>query len=375
MKFWAFVVGGATLEAETEAFWWRVGFLVVQGYGLTETSPVVSVNHPFHARRGTLGKVIGNQEVRIADDGEILVRGSSVVGEYLESGSSTTPVTDPEGWLHTGDLGELDDEGRLVYKGRKKDVIVTPDGFNVYPEDVEASLKHELAIRDCVVGPVGSAGNEKIHAVLILSDPHTEPGFLLDRVNSRLEAHQRIQRWSIWPDEDFPRTASTLKIQRRRVFERLSTTSSDRERAPDDAGLEDYLKRVTGRSGNELSGRQRLGEDLGLSSLERTDLLAWDRRTMRPRVGRDGVLEALDGRRPDRLGGAGQTSNRRPRTRCFPGPDRWELLRPAKNRRTALGQITDGRAPTRRNPDTPDTPPFQPLLCVAGRRPRQPGGP
>ena len=275
MKFWSFVVGGATLEAETEAFWSRVGFLVVQGYGLTETSPVVSVNHPFHARRGTLGKVIGSQEVRIDDDGEILVRGSSVVSEYLESGSSTTPVTDPEGWLHTGDLGEVDNEGRLVYKGRKKDVIVTPDGFNVYPEDVEASLRHEPAIRDCIVLPIGSAGNEKIHAVLILSDPHTEPGSLVDLVNRRLEAHQRIQRWSIWPEEDFPRTPSTLKIQRRRVFDRLSTTSSNRELAPEDAGLEDYLKRVTGRSENELSGRQRLGEDLGLSSLERIDLLAW----------------------------------------------------------------------------------------------------
>ena len=275
MKFWAFVVGGAALEAETEAFWSRVGFLVVQGYGLTETSPVVSVNHPFHARRGTLGKVIGNQEVRIDDDGEILVRGSSVVSEYLESGSSTTPVADPEGWLHTGDLGELDNEGRLVFKGRKKDVIVTPDGLNVHPEDVEASLRQEAAIRDCVVLPVGEAGNEKIHAVLILSDPHNEPGSLVDRVNRRLEAHQRIQRWSIWPEEDFPRTSSTLKIQRRRVVERLSKTSLDREVAPEDAGLEDYLQRVTGRPGIDVSGQQRLGEDLGLSSLERIDLLSW----------------------------------------------------------------------------------------------------
>ncbi len=275
MKFWSFVVGGAALDAETEAFWSRVGFLVVQGYGLTETSPVVSVNHPFHARRGTLGKVIGSQEVRIGNDGEILVRGRSVVSEYLESSSSTTPVADAEGWLHTGDLGELDDEGRLVYKGRKKDVIVRPDGMNVYPEDVEASLRQEAAIRDCVVLPVGSAGGEKIHAVLILSDPGKEPGSLVDRVNGRLEAHQRIQRWSIWPEEDFPRTSSTLKIQRRKVGERLSASSSDRDVVTEGAGLDDYLQHVTGRSMKDVSGRARLGEDLGLTSLERIDLLAW----------------------------------------------------------------------------------------------------
>ena len=114
LKFWAFVVGGAMLNPETEAFWSRIGLLVLQGYGLTETSPVVSVNHPFRARRGTLGEVIGGQEVRIADDGEILVRGDSVVGEYLETGTRRARAVDEDGWFHTGDIGDRDAEGRLI---------------------------------------------------------------------------------------------------------------------------------------------------------------------------------------------------------------------------------------------------------------------
>jgi long-chain acyl-CoA synthetase len=119
-KFWCLVVGGAHIELDLEAFWSGLGFLVVQGYGLTETSPVVAVNHPFHARRGSLGKAIEGQEVRIAPDGEILVRGESVVGDV-----------DEQGWFHTGDIGEIDPEGRLYYKSRKKDLIVTPEGMNV----------------------------------------------------------------------------------------------------------------------------------------------------------------------------------------------------------------------------------------------------
>jgi long-chain acyl-CoA synthetase len=156
-KFWAFVVGGARVDPELEEFWARLGFLVIQGYGLTETSPVVAVNHPFHARRGSLGKIVKGQDVRIADDGEILVRGESVVGE-------------PGEWLHTGDLGEIAADGRLYYRGRKKDIIVTPEGLNVHPEDVETVLKRFPEVRDCAVVAV----NEQVHAAIILSDPSAD---------------------------------------------------------------------------------------------------------------------------------------------------------------------------------------------------------
>ena len=273
LKFWAFVVGGAMLDPETEAFWSRIGLLVIQGYGLTETSPVVSVNHPFRARRGTLGEVIGGQEIRIADDGEILVRGNSVVGEYLETGTRRTQAVDEDGWFHTGDIGERDAEGRLVYRGRKKDVIVTADGMNVHPEDIERELTLEGEVRDAVVVPVGPASAERIHAALILDPPGGDPLAIIERVNRRLEPHQRIQDTSEWPEEEFPRTASTFKTQRRKVAERLSSAA----RIPDPgsaSGLDGILLSLTRRSREELKDDRRLAEDLGLSSLERIDMLA-----------------------------------------------------------------------------------------------------
>ena len=274
LKFWAFVVGGAMLDPETEAFWSRVGLLVIQGYGLTETSPVVSVNHPFRARRGTLGEVIGGQEIRIADDGEILVRGDSVVREYLEAGTRRTSAVDPDGWLHTGDIGERDSEGRLIYKGRKKDVIVTPDGMNVHPEDIERALARERGVRDATVVPVGPASAERIHAALILEGPGEDPQSIVERVNRRLEPHQRIQSASVWPEDDFPRTASTFKTQRRKVAERLCPTAGIPERG-EASGLDEILVRLTRRPLEDLSDDRRLTDDLGLSSLERIDLLAF----------------------------------------------------------------------------------------------------
>ena len=124
-KFWALVVGGAELDKRLEAFWSRVGLLVVQGYGLTETSPVVAINHPFHTQRGSIGKPVKGQEVKIASNGEILVRGDSVVSEYVGAGAGSG-VKVVDGWLHTGDVGEIDEQGRLYYKGRLKEVIVGP---------------------------------------------------------------------------------------------------------------------------------------------------------------------------------------------------------------------------------------------------------
>ena len=236
-KFWCFVVGGAHIEPDLEAFWGRLGFLVVQGYGLTETSPVVAVNHPFHARHGSLGKAIEGQEVRIAPDGEILVRGESVVGEV-----------DGQGWFHTGDIGEIDQEGRLYYKGRKKDVIVTPEGMNVYPEDVESVLNALPQIRESVVVSL----NNQVHALLILKDSKANPEALIGEANRRLEAHQRIRSWSLWPDEDFPRTASTMKVKRGEVATRVVR------------GLAPSAAQQPGLPSNLMS----------LSSLERVDLLA-----------------------------------------------------------------------------------------------------
>ena len=139
LKFWAFVVGAAPLPAELEEFWRRMGFAVIQGYGLTETAPIVTLNHPFKTSKGSVGTPIAGVEVRIAEDGEILVRGENVTTGYYGDGA-TQRVLDDQGWLHTGDIGDRDAQGRLFIKGRKKEMIVTPDGLNVFPEDVERVL-------------------------------------------------------------------------------------------------------------------------------------------------------------------------------------------------------------------------------------------
>ena len=130
------MVGAAPLESSLESFWSRLGFLVVQGYGLTETAPIVTLNHPFSTSKGSVGKAIAGVDIRIAPDGEILVRGDNVTTGYYGAPEATGAAFE-EGWFHTGDIGELDAEGRLFIRGRKKEMIVTPEGLNVFPEDVE----------------------------------------------------------------------------------------------------------------------------------------------------------------------------------------------------------------------------------------------
>src|SRR5208282_3203400 len=174
-KFWAMISGGAALERETEEFWHRLGYAVVQGYGLTETTSLISLNHPFHTSRGSIGKVLPGREIKLAEDGEILVRGSGVASGYW-NGRELQPVVREadEGWYRTGDLGALDEQGNLFFKGRKKEVIVTPAGMNIYPEDLEAALRQQKEIRDCVVVGLERGGNAEPCAVLILGDRNAQ---------------------------------------------------------------------------------------------------------------------------------------------------------------------------------------------------------
>jgi long-chain acyl-CoA synthetase len=219
-KFWAFICGGASLSPETEEFFKRLGFAVVQGYGMTETASLISVNHPFRAVEGSVGQLLPGREFRLAEDGEILVRGENVVSGYWEKGALRPAGDGDRGWLRTGDLGELDAGGNLRFRGRKKTVIVTPAGLNVYPEDLEAVLRKQPAIRDAVVVPLAMKGNAEPCAVLLLSKPvipsearNPSPSNVdnpvqaaIDSANSSLADYQRIRRWVLWPEPDFPRT-------------------------------------------------------------------------------------------------------------------------------------------------------------------------
>lgn len=270
-KFWAFITGGATLDAATEDFWQRLGFAVIQGYGMTETASLISVNNPRQRRRGSIGRVLPGLEVKLADNGEILVRGENVSPGYWRE-------PPPEGsWLHTGDLGEFDTEGNLYFKGRQKEVIVTSSGMNVYPEDIELVLNQQPETRTSTVVAVdGMHGSEPL-AVLILRNNHTDARAVIERANRALAEHQRVHRWAIWPEQDFPRTA-TQKIRKQDVAQRVAATpSAGLPAAPRVSHLrvetlDDVLARVTGRPVDQVHPAATLGIDLNVDSLGRVAL-------------------------------------------------------------------------------------------------------
>jgi long-chain acyl-CoA synthetase len=273
-KFWAFISGGAALDRETEEFWRRLGFAVIQGYGLTETTSLVSVNHPFKVGKGSIGKVLAGREVKLAADGEILVRGGGVASSYWSTGQ-LRPVTQNEdgGWYRTGDIGEMDAEGNLFFKGRKKDVIVTPAGMNVYSEDLESALKRQLEVKDSIVVPLAIGGNAEPLAVLILRDHATDPARVVENANHNLAEYQQIRRWIIWPDQDFPRT-STQKPRKAEIAEAAQKMIASSGQAVRSTPLSALISRFTRRSTADFSESAALDSDLNLSSLDRVELLS-----------------------------------------------------------------------------------------------------
>jgi len=272
-KFWAFICGGAALDRATEEFWGRLGYAVVQGYGLTETTSLISVNHPFRLGKGSIGKVLAGREVKLAADGEILVRGGGVASGYWER-RELKPVVKEEGWYRTGDLGELDAEGNLYFKGRKKEVIVTSAGMNVYPEDLEAALRAQPEVKDCVVVPLPRDGNAEPCAVLILRDPDVSAGSIVQRANQSLAEYQRMREFSVWPGQDFPRTG-TQKPRRNLIQQAVLTERMQHLPTVPAAGpLAELITRIIGRVPPSLTPASSLESDLNLSSLDRVALLS-----------------------------------------------------------------------------------------------------
>jgi long-chain acyl-CoA synthetase len=279
-KFWAFVSGGATLNPDTEEFWQQLGFAIVQGYGMTETASLISVNHPFKKGRGSIGKVLPGQEVKLAENGEILVRGENVSpGYWRDEGQSTATE---KGWFRTGDVGEIDEERNLYFKGRKREVIVTSAGVNIYPADIEFVLDRQPEIKEAAVIEIeGPHGPEPL-AVLILRNDHANAEAVVNRVNRSLALHQQIRRWFVWPGEDFPRTP-TQKVRKQLVGEVVSAELAGAARISGCAGasvtghsydLVEIIARITKDVPATLDPSAKLGTDLKLDSLGRVELLS-----------------------------------------------------------------------------------------------------
>jgi long-chain acyl-CoA synthetase len=276
-KFWCVICGAAPLEADLENFWRKLGFLVVQGYGLTETAPIVTLNHPFKASKGSVGTAIGGVQIKIADDGEILVKGENVSAGYYTESSAGSPgvqaiaATD-DGWFKTGDIGTLDAQGRLQIKGRKKEMIATAQGMKVFPEDVERALTSQPGVIDAAVVGLPVGGEERVHAVLVVQ-PGADADAAVRAANLTLEDHQRVWSSSIWPGASLPRTDGTEKLKRHQIRawalgEAPSAGATTRGAAtPTVAGV---LGRFV--SNRTMTPTMTLDE-LGLSSLDRVELM------------------------------------------------------------------------------------------------------
>lgn len=273
-RLWAFISGGATLESETETFWRRVGYAIIQGYGMTETASLTSLSHPFRIRKGSIGKPVAGQEVKLSDEGEILVRGDNVSPGYWNRNGQS--LADEQGWIHTGDIGEIGPGGNIYFRGRSKETIVTAAGLKIYPSDLEAALDHQPEIKASAVIPLGTDAL----AVLIPRDEHSDLSAAVQRTNDSLAEFQRIRHWIVWPKNDFPRTTGTRKVIKGQVADAVKPLLNQSVKAatPAEATMAPLslpiIKRIAKVDSGDLSLSASLSDDLKLDSLGRVELLS-----------------------------------------------------------------------------------------------------
>lgn len=278
-KFWALISGGGALAGPLEQFWNGLGFVVVQGYGMTETTALITLNHPFHVAKGTIGKPLPGREVKIGPDGEVLVKGP-MISTATWTGGELRQREDE--WLATGDLAETQATGELRFMGRKSETIVTAAGVNVHPEDLEAALEAQPEITASAVVSTETAAGPEPCAVLTVRGSEKDAGAAVDRANRRLADFQRIRRWMIWPEPDLPRT-STGKVRRKAVAEWVASRSvsaiGSSANGAGSLGTEkgDWLYTLVAEiAGEHPEGADdlRLSEDFHLDSLGRVQLAA-----------------------------------------------------------------------------------------------------
>ena len=282
LKFWAIVCGGGALSGSLEKFWNAVGFVVVQGYGMTETTALITLNHPFHVAQGTIGKPLAGREVKLGPDGEVLVRGAAI-STATWSGGALHPRADE--WLSTGDLALRQPSGELQFLGRKSEVIVTSSGVNLHPEDLEAAIEIEPGVVACAVVPIETAAGPEPCAVLAFHGTGEQAAAAIERANARLAEFQRLRRWMLWPEPDLPRT-STGKVRRKAVAEWLARiqAASTQSGTPNPAGAAAFgasadwllllIAQISGETPTGVGDELRLTEDLHLDSLGHVQLAA-----------------------------------------------------------------------------------------------------
>ena len=274
------VSGGAALEPDIGRKWELIGVRILQGYGATEASPVIS-NHALDERRlDSAGRPLPNVEVKISGAGEIWVRGENVTPGYWRSTEQTAEAFEGD-WYKTGDLGYLDEDGFLHIQGRMKDMIVLPSGQNVFPEDIEAVLVKHPQVKDATVLGISRGSSVEVHAVLILSDADAAEQ-VVSWTNGQLAEHQRVRGSTVWRGEDFPRT-HTLKVKKQLVIDSVlagaepavpAAAVSGGGRGGAARGIAEILGEIARVDPGQVLEDLRLGDDLDLDSLGRVELLS-----------------------------------------------------------------------------------------------------
>jgi long-chain acyl-CoA synthetase len=278
LKFWALISGGGALAPAVEQFWNTLGFVLVQGYGMTETTALITLNHPFHVAKGTIGKPLPGREVRIGPDGEVLVRGP-MISTATWAGGELRQREDE--WLATGDLAETQSTGELKFIGRKSEVIVTAAGVNIHPEDLEAVIEQQPGVAACAVVAMLTASGPEPCAVLAMRGPEDLAPKAIEQANAQLPEFQRVRRWMLYPEPDLPRT-STGKVRRKSVaawLDELQEVAQDSPSGSEGVRLaHDWLlatiAQITGETPHSGDDETRLTEDMHLDSLGRVQLAA-----------------------------------------------------------------------------------------------------
>ncbi|MBI2559375.1 AMP-binding protein [Candidatus Woesearchaeota archaeon] len=256
-------VGGASLDIDLEKWWKRKMIMVLNGYGMTETSSVISLNTPFASKAGSVGKIAQCVNVKLGEDGEILVKGDNITSGYYKNREKTISSFE-NWWFKTGDVGYIKN-GYLYIKERKKDIIITSSGLKAYPVDIESVLNSIKGVKEsCAI-----QRNNKIHAVLIL-EGKIKCEDVIKEANARLLSHQTIAGCSVWRDMQFPKTP-TGKVKRFILQQELDKTDRHKKYA--------YENKVYGLihqvldPGKEIKQNSKLVE-LGMDSLKRVEMIS-----------------------------------------------------------------------------------------------------
>ncbi len=276
VRFVAIISGGAALDQKVEDFFRCIAFSVFQGYGLTETAPLVTLTDPSTNKQGSIGSLLEGQEIKIIDH-EVYIKGDNVSTGYYED-EELTSKSFKDGWFKTGDIIEVDENGDFYFKGRKDDVIVREDGINVYPADIENVLKSIDTVKDSAVMDVKINNVDEIHAVLLLENSEADPKDIIKQANAKLNSYQHIDSFTVWEDEDFPRT-STFKPKKneitKKIIGNISKSAKDGEangKKKNKEELYDIIKRFKNISKEDIKEGASLEKDLGLDSLDIVEL-------------------------------------------------------------------------------------------------------